>query len=602
MLAAPWQTPPGSPTDLLPMPDPTAASSGAPRSAGLLIPVFAIRTETDLGIGDVAGLRQFIDWAADAGYGFVQLLPVNETGPDNSPYNAISSVALEPMTLDCSPEGLPDLPQADYWKLLTDHRIDSLRRGDRVEYGKVRSLKLDLLWRAFAGFADRHYGKATPEDEAFHAFCEAESGWLGDYCLFRLLMDMEGGSQVWQQWPDAFNTIAKARAYVDELLDAELAKTERQLLHYAWVQWTAHRQWRGVRDHADARGVRLMGDIPYGISACSVDVFANPEIFDLDWYGGAPPEKLFKDDPFVQKWGQNWGIPLYRWDVLEGRGYDWWRQRVGKVAEIFSMFRIDHALGFYRIYGFPWNPVRNDEFFPLSEAEAAARCGGRLPGFRPRPDDTEENRAANRAEGETYLRMIQDAAGEAVVIAEDLGLVPGYVRPSLDSLGIAGMKVPQWEFDNGEVLPPERYPELAFATYATHDHHPIRAQWERQQRVCRDEGLRETHEQWEARQFLDSLCQFAGIGTVDGQAPGYSDEVREKLLGALFATPSIHAGVMITDLFGTKDRINVPGVLDGSNWSYRLPQTVMELARNPHWTGLVGRVKKLLIETGRAAE
>lgn len=584
------------------MPDSANARPSSARSAGLLIPVFSIRTETDLGIGDVAGLRQFIDWAAGAGYGFVQLLPINETGPDNSPYNAISSVALEPMTLDCSPEGLPGLPQADYWKLLTDHRIDSLRRGDRVEYEKVRALKLDLLWRAFAVFLEKTYGQGNEEDEAFHCFCEAEAGWLGDYCLFRLLMELEGGNHVWQQWPETYGTIAKARAYVDGLLDAEPVKTERQLLHYAWVQWTAHRQWRAVRAHADEKGVKLMGDIPFGVSACSVDVFANPEIFDLEWYGGAPPEKLFKDDPFVQKWGQNWGIPLYRWDVLEGRGYDWWRQRVGKVAEIFSMFRIDHALGFYRIYGFPWNPVRNDEFFPLTDEEAAARCGGRRPGFRPRPDDTDEHKAANRADGEKYLRLIQDAAGETEIIAEDLGLVPDYVRPSLDSLGIAGMKVPQWEFENGEVVPPDRYPALAFATYATHDHYPIRAQWEQQRRVCLDESQRETHEHWEARQFLDSLSRFAGIEPVDGLAPAYTDEVREALLRALFATPSSHAGVMIADLLGTKDRINVPGVLDGSNWSYRLAQTVMEWERNPHWTGMVGRVKKLLIETGRTAE
>jgi 4-alpha-glucanotransferase len=583
------------------MPESPDVHSGTARSAGILIPVFSIRTESDLGIGDVAGLRQFIDWAAGAGFGFVQLLPINETGPDNSPYNSISSVALEPLTLDCSPEALPDLPQAEYWKLLTDHRIDSLRRGEAVEYGKVRALKLDLLWRAFSGFLEQHYGKATADDEAFHQFCEAESKWLGDYCLYRLLMDMEGGSHVWQQWPEEYNTIAKARTHVDGLLDAELEKTERQLLHYAWVQWTAHRQWREVRRYADERGIHLMGDIPFGVSACSVDVFANPEIFDLDWYGGAPPEKLFKDDPFVQKWGQNWGIPLYRWDVLEERGYDWWRLRVGKVAEIFSMFRIDHALGFYRIYGFPWNPVRNGEFFPLSEDEAAGLCDGRRPGFQPRPDDTDGNKAANRADGEKYLRLIQEAAGDTVIIAEDLGLVPDYVRPSLDSLGIAGMKVPQWEFENGEVVPPDRYPALAFATYATHDHFPMRAQWEQQRRVWLDESMRETHEQWEARQFLDCLCRFADIPV--GEAPPvYSDEVREKLLGALFATPSTHAGVMISDLLGTKDRINVPGVLDGSNWAYRLPQTVLELTRNPHWTGMIGRVKKLLIDSGRAAE
>lgn len=576
-------------------------SPASDRTAGVLIPVFSIRTEKDLGIGDVASLREFVDWTAGAGYGFIQLLPINETGPDNSPYNAISSVALEPITLDCSPEGLVDLSEADYWKTLRDHHIDKLRRGN-VQYEGVRALKQDLLWQAFSGFLAKHYRQGTERDEEFHAFCEAEADWLGDYCLFRLIMDMEGGSHVWQDWSEDFNTIEKARSYVDGLLDVEGEKTERQMVHYAWVQWIAHRQWRAVREYADEKGVRLMGDIPIGISACSVDVFANPDIFDLNWYGGAPPEKLFKDDPFVQKWGQNWGIPLYRWDVLEERDYDWWRQRVRKVVDIFSMFRIDHALGFYRIYGFPWNPVRNDEFFPLSDDEAAERCEGRRPGFQPRPDDTEENKAANRADGEKYFRVLQDAAGDAAIIAEDLGMVPDYVSPSLDSIGIPGMKVPQWENVDGKIVPPSHFPELAFATYATHDHFPMKVQWEQQLCIWNDESRRESHEGWEARQFLFSLCEYAGIPIENDHVPAYSDEVREKLLGALFSTPSIYAGVMITDLFGLKDRINVPGVMEGSNWAWRLEPSVTELSRNPFWTELTSRSRKLLIDSGRAAE
>ncbi|MDX1748271.1 MAG: 4-alpha-glucanotransferase, partial [Halobacteriales archaeon] len=210
------------------------------------------------------------------------------------------------------------------------------------------------------------------------------------------------------------------------------------------------------------------------------------DVFDLDWYGGAPPETLFKDDEFVQKWGQNWGIPLYRWDVMEERDFAWWRQRIGKTTEIFGMFRVDHALGFYRIYAFPWNPVRNDEFLPLDPDEAAERCEGRRPGFRPRPDDTEENCAANRADGEKYFRMIQEAAGDAEVIAEDLGTVPDYVGPSLAELGIAGTKVPQWEFEDGHVVSGLKYPERSFAAYATHDHRPVPAQWDEAKRAMEE--------------------------------------------------------------------------------------------------------------------
>src|SRR6202022_2928990 len=108
-----------------------------------------------------------------------------------------------------------------------------------------------------------------------------------------------------------------------------------------------------------------MGHIPFGVSYYSADVFARPAAFALDWSGGAPPEPYFKDDEFTQKWGQNWGIPLYRWELMRANNLGWWRQRIRGVKQIFDLFRIDHVLGFYRIYAFPWRPERNKEFLPL---------------------------------------------------------------------------------------------------------------------------------------------------------------------------------------------------------------------------------------------
>ncbi len=590
------------------------SDTGSAKSAGLLVPVFSLRRDADLGIGDVVALRDFIDWNAELGMGFVQLLPINETGSDNSPYNAISSVALDPLTLDCSPgeAGLEDLSKSVYDEVLAGLDMGELRRGG-VDYVKVRELKFDLLWRAFLVFLEKHCQQGTKRDEAFHAYCEAQAGWLGDYCLFRLLMDMEGGNQNWQTWGDAFNTIDKAREFVRNLLDSEPVKTERQLMFYAYVQWITDQQWRAVRKHADERGVALMGDMPIGVSFCSADVFANPSIFDLDWYGGAPPETNFKDDEFTVKWGQNWGIPMYRWDVMEERGFVWWRRRVEKLCEIFSMFRVDHALGFYRIYSFPWNPVRNEEFLPLSEDEAKQKTGGRLPGFKRYPDDTPEHKASNRADGEKYLKVLIEAAGGAEVIAEDLGVVPDYVGPSLESLGIPGMKVPHWEYyeDGRGAIPGDAYGEISFATYSTHDHDPMQVQWENHRRCLEEarenppaEGDDDAQKALnEARSFMDAMKTFAGIATDAGKDDGalpYGDTVREALLLALFKSNSRYAGVMITDALGLDDRINVPGVL-GENWVYRMESTVDDLRTNPHWAYLGERMKKLLIEGGRAS-
>lgn len=567
------------------------------RLAGILVPVFSVRGENDLGIGDVAGLHEFVNFASDLGFGFVQLLPINETGPDNSPYNAISSVAIEPMTLDCTTNGLKDLSEEAFQSVVSSVDLEGLNRGN-VQYEPVRKLKGALLRKAYESFLENVYGRVDLRAERFEAFCETESGWLNAYCVFRLLMDREGGSQVWQGWREAYRTKESALEALGEEAKAAANEIDRELSYYAYVQWIAFEQWTNLAEYAASKDVCLMGDIPFGVSLYSVDVWANLDIFDLEWYGGAPPETLFKDDEFVQKWGQNWGIPNYRWDVLEGREFDWWKQRIRKTTEIFGMFRVDHALGFYRIYSFPWNPVRNAEFLPLSHEEAAARCDGKLPGFRPRGDHSEEAKQANRQEGEKYLRMIQEAAGDAEVIAEDLGTVPDYVRPSLADLGIAGMKVPQWEFSDGHVTSGLHYPECSFAAYATHDHQPMKAQWDEAMKTL-EESEHESGEWWEARNFLATLCHFARIEMPDGMLPAFTPEIWTALFREILFSHSDRVAIMISDLLGETERINVPGVMDGTNWSYRVPATCRELAiSEPHWE-LRESTKKLLNETSR---
>ena len=350
--------------------------------AGVLAPLFALRTEDDLGIGDVGGLRQFIDWSRGLGFKLVQLLPINETGGDNSPYNAISSRAIDLTTLHLAPGVPEDLSAEDFAKVTARIDLAALRRG-RVKYGTVKPLKRTLLEHAFAAFRARGRNH-PPAQESFHAFCETEKSWLADYTLFRVLMEMNGNRETWDEWPPEHSEIDAARRWLDSLGEAERVSFEERRNFHNYVQWIAHRQWREIKAYAEARGVALMGDIPFGISYYSADVFAQPDRFALDWSGGAPPEPYFKDDDFTQKWGQNWGIPLYRWDVMRSRNFDWWRQRVHGVREIFHLFRIDHVLGFYRIYAFPWRPQRNREFLPLTWEEMRARTHGREPHFAPR--------------------------------------------------------------------------------------------------------------------------------------------------------------------------------------------------------------------------
>ncbi len=560
-----------------------------PRRAGILIPVFALRTSDDLGIGDTGGVRQLIDWAAETSLGFVQFLPINATGGDSSPYNAISSVALDYLTLELTPAVIPELDDKFYRSITGILRADLLRQGS-VDYPKVRRLKNTLLRRAFSQI------ELQPERLAkFEAFCVQEAGWLDDFCLFRVLME-EHGHEDWTNWREDLNTAVKARAWRD---DAQADEIDHRILFHAYVQWLCFSQWREVRAYANGKGIKLMGDIPFGISWCSADVFFHPEQFDLEWCGGAPPETYFKDDYFVQRWGQNWGIPLYRWDVMEHGGFQWWRQRTQKLTEVFDIFRIDHVLGFYRIYSFPWRPQRNAEFCHLADEEARLLTGDRLPHFIENDDDTPEHKAANLAQGDKYLRVILAAAGKAEVVAEDLGTVPDYVRPHLLSLDVPGFKVCQWENDSqGRVVMGNDYDNCAFTTYATHDHEPMKTLWEHRRR---DSHSREESDRALADKELRSLADFAGLRfTAGSDWPEYDSHIRRALLEALLTSNARFAAFMLTDLFGLEDRFNVPGIAADSNWSARLPMTVAEMRHTAPWKEECDWLKKAIKRAERA--
>ena len=377
--------------------------------AGVLAPLFALRTENDLGIGDTDALRQFIDWSAEIGFKLVQLLPVNEIGRDNSPYNAISSVALEPTTLHLAPGSPKDLTAEDFEATLAKFDLPKLRRGN-VNYRRVRRLKAELLERAFARFDERR-GTDDSVAQDFEEFCRAEAAWLEDYALFRALMERNRGRETWDRWPENHRSLGAARRWLDGLGPKRRTIFETRLRFFRYVQWTAFEQWRAVKNYAEQRGVALMGDVPFGVSYYSADVFAQPELFALEWSGGAPPEPYFHEDEFTQKWGQNWGIPLYNWPEMRARDLAWWRRRVHEVRQFFHLFRIDHVLGFYRIYAFPWRPEHNAEFISLRWEEMRQRTGGREPHFAPRDDQSWENCEANRREGEEYLRVRAGGGG-----------------------------------------------------------------------------------------------------------------------------------------------------------------------------------------------
>lgn len=567
-----------------------------------MIPAFSLRRRGDLGIGDTLALREWIDWAAEHHVGFIQLLPINENGADESPYSAISSVALDPVYLALE---LSEIPWLDGEALCRARsEIGAAADGDFVRYGLVRRVKRGLLELAWESF------DLAPEEWVadFEQFGRKESKWLDDYTLFRYLMELHGESLSWDRWPENCRTPEKARQYVDRLRRRDAAVVEDRLGFFAFVQWLCFRQWRRLREHADLRGVKLMGDVPIGVSWHSCDVFFQRDEFLQDWFGGSPPEGMSQSDPFFQQWGQNWGIPLYRWDHMEGNGFRWWKERVARLTEIFQMFRLDHILGFYRIYAFPWRPERNQEFIGVSHETAARMTGGVLPCWHLRPDDTVEHKAANRADGDVRLRAVMEAAQGVEVIAEDLGWVPEYVRPHLTDLGIGGFRIPHWDCNEfGHPTPGNCFPENSFAAYSTHDHDPLNGIW----RGCLEAIRRHRespgeHTGWQANgahHTLRILSEFAGMPVpVDGNWLPYTEGVRLRLFKSLLDSNSRNVCFMITELFSLDARINHPGTTSEKNWTFRLPWSLEQIDSDPTLLETCRKFSVLIQLSGRALD
>jgi 4-alpha-glucanotransferase len=561
--------------------------------AGVLAPVFAIRSEDDLGIGDTEGVREMINWCHRHHLNIFQTLPINEVSDDNSPYNAISSLAIELTTIATSPGHLPDLAPKKFREIATPELLAELRSGP-VNYPKVKALKTALLQAAFESFLKRHFNRETQRALEFRAFLMDNADWLSDYALFRVLMEENQGWPTWERWQPEHRGPRRARTWLLSLPEKQRDAMSRRQLFFMYVQWIAFSQWQTVKAHGEAKRVYLMGDIPFGVGRYSADAWANRAIFDLDWSGGAPPEKYFKVDPFTEKWGQNWGIPNYRWDELRRNNFDWWRTRVGNIQKVFHLYRIDHVLGLFRIYSFPWPPERNAEFLPLTEAEAAGKTGGRLPGFKQFPDDTLGHKAANQAQGEELLRMIQDASGETCVIAEDLGLVPDYVPVALEKLEIPGFRIPSFFREpDGSYQDPKKYPRLSLAQPATHDHPPLAAMW--QECWANMDADRNAEK---SRCDLQTLMDFAGLK--DEPPPReFDDRVHEGFTRAVMGSNSWLVVFQIQDVFGQTARFNTPGSIAATNWTQRFAQTVKQLDHDPQLLAKTKMFTSLAKKSGR---
>lgn len=497
------------------------------------------------GIGEIGDIAPMARWLTHAGQRLLQLLPINEMPPgETSPYSALSAMAIDPQFITL--EDLDDFHASGGEQGLgapLRALLDTIRHVPTVDYAHVRQVKYTALRRSFARFRDTEWTTGTRRASAFRAYLADQRWWIDDYGLFRAL-HARYGERAWTDWPEPLRRRDPAA------LDRVRAELADDILFRQYLQWVAGDQWGLARERAG--DVALFGDLPFMVSFDSADVWARQDEFRLDASVGVPPDAFSKT-------GQNWGLPVYRWDVLAARDFDWLRHRARRNADLFDGYRVDHLVGFYRTYVIPH--------------------GGSDPEFTPPGEDEQ------RALGERILAVFREPGAE--IVAEDLGTVPDFVRESLASLEVPGYKVLRWERHwNTEGQPfrdPLAYPAAAVATSGTHDTEPLVVWWE--------------HAPSEERAAVLAIPFIRDRLTEDDRAraaamPVLEHAMRETLLEVLFASGAGMLILPIQDVFGWRDRINEPATVGTDNWTWRLPWPSDRLVTDPEALAVASQLRE----------
>lgn len=485
---------------------------------GINFPLSALHSKNSCGIGEFFDLLPMIDWCCQLKIHFIQLLPLNNSETDPSPYNAISSCALNIVYLS-----LHALPFLD--KELTDKlsQLQQLCLPSRIPYQQVYTHKMLWLHTYFDQVGDKLI--KTPE---FQKFAQ-DNPWIQHYALFRALSERLGNAPI-SSWPQEAQTPTP-----DQFQDL-LNRYTTDVSFYTALQYLCYTQLKSVKDYANKKNVLLMGDLPILVSLQSADVWQYPHFFNTHLQAGAPPDMYNQE-------GQNWGFPIYNWQEQKKTQYQWWKQRLKYAENFFNICRIDHVLGFFRIWAIPpGESSKNGSFVPPDEKE-----------WEP--------------QGKELLTMLAESTS-MLPIAEDLGLIPNCVRPTLKELGICGTKVMRWERkweEDGHYLPIQYYMPLSITCVSTHDSEPL-AQW------------------W--TNFPEEAKAFADFKHWNYE-PVLTNKQRQEILWDSHHTASFfHANLLqeYLDLFPefswpelAEERINIPGQTLETNWTFRFRPSVEEL-------------------------
>jgi len=496
------------------------------RHAGILLPLFSGPSSRSWGIGEILDLVPLCTWLHQAGCDLLLLLPVNEMATSgHSPYSAISAMAIDPIYISvwavedvAALGGEESLPEADR------RQLAEARRAPGIDYPAVRDLKDRIFRRAFERFLAEEWSQESARAAALATFRREEEWWLDEYAMFRALRARHR-EYPWWEWDAGLATRdASALKEVRDSLAGEI-------LYRQYLQWIASTQWQTARRRVAP--VALFGDLPFMVGRDSADVWARQHAFDVGATIGTPP------DAFSET-GQDWGLPAYRWPVFARENDAWILERAARAADLFTGYRVDHVVGFYRTYVIPSD--ESPRFFAPPDAPSQV------------------------AQGERLMRAFMEPG--ARVVAEDLGTVPDFVRASLLRLGIPGYKVLRWEREwdraGQPFRDPSRWPACSVATTGTHDTETL-AEW------------------WEGADAAErravSAIPFLAARDFPSADARLTPRVRDTLLELMFASASDLLILPVQDVFGWRDRINTPATVSDDNWTWRLPWHVDQLER-----------------------
>ena len=582
------------------------------KGAGTVIPIFSLRSEGSFGVGDFGDLKMMVDWCAKTKQRVLQVLPINDTNmtytwQDSYPYNSISIYALHPQYTDF--RQLPALKDEALKAKFEALRLE-LNALPQIDYERMNNAKLEYLRALFA-----QEGKNIMKSEAFKKFFEQNEAWLVPYAAFCHYRDLYG-TATFSEWPDHHELPEKER----EAMTKPTTKLYKEVAFWYFVQFNLDQQMRAAHAYARKNRVILKGDIPIGISRDGVEAWVEPKYFNLNGQAGAPPDDFSAD-------GQNWGFPTYNWDEMLADGCSWWVRRFRKMAEYFDAYRIDHVLGFFRIweipvpeksglmgqfspalgmskeeiesYGCPFNEglflvdhKRNDRWHPriavqYQEAYAQLNDG--------------EKYCFNRLYNDYFYRRnnqfwYQEAmkklpkltqATRMLVCAEDLGMVPECVPWVMNELKILSLEIQSMPKDPttrfGHL---SRNPYRSVDTISTHDMATLRQWWD---------------EDEERTQSYFNEMLYRG-----GPAPHpLPDWLAKDIVSRHLTSPSMLCLISFQDWMSIDERLRLPDE-NGERinipanprhyWRYRMHLSIEQLLAADE---LNNEISTLIIQSGR---